>query len=173
MGVGHCSSLQNLLKMSDVVSLHVAATPDTHHLVDATFCNAMREGAILVNTTRGSVIDESALADAVRSKGIKVGLDVYAAEPRGSETNFTSELLGLPGVYGTHHVGASTSQAQDAVAQEGRPHRRDMDGHGRCAKLRESRPVHARCVPVECPASQSTGRPCTRLHGPSILRGQY
>ncbi len=118
IGVGHCSSLQNLLKMSDVVSLHVAATPDTHHLVDAAFCDAMREGAILVNTTRGSVIDESALADAVRSKGIKVGLDVYATEPHGSETSFTSELLDLPGVYGTHHVGASTSQAQDAVAEE-------------------------------------------------------
>jgi len=118
MGVGHCSSLQNLLKMSDVVSLHVAATPETHHLVNADFCAAMRPGAILVNTTRGSVIDEAALAQAVQAKGIKVGLDVWATEPSGGDTDFANELLALPGVYGTHHVGASTTQAQDAVAQE-------------------------------------------------------
>jgi D-3-phosphoglycerate dehydrogenase len=118
MGVGHCSSLENLLSMSDVVSVHVAATPDTKHLVNANFCNAMRDGAILINTTRGSLIDEAALAEAVQVKGLKVGLDVYANEPSGGSTAFTSDLLGLPGVYGTHHVGASTTQAQDAVARE-------------------------------------------------------
>lgn len=117
-GIGFCSSLLNLLKMSDVVSLHVAATDDTRHLVDDAFCAALRPGAILVNTTRGSVIDEASLARAVQEKGIKVGLDVYADEPGAGDLAFSNELLELPGVYGTHHVGASTTQAQDAVAEE-------------------------------------------------------
>ena len=118
MGIGYCSSLQNLLKMSDVISLHVAATPDTRELVDTAFCDALRPGAILVNTTRGSVMDEAAVAAAVQDKGIKVGLDVYANEPSAGDTSFSNALINLPGVYGTHHVGASTTQAQDAVAAE-------------------------------------------------------
>ena len=118
MDIGFCSKLHNLLKMSDVVSLHVAATPDTKHLVDAKFCKALRPNAILINTTRGSVIDDTALADAVRTKGIKVGLDVYNDEPGAGDSVFSNPLLDLPGVYGTHHVGASTTQAQDAVAAE-------------------------------------------------------
>jgi len=118
MDIGFCSSLHNLLKMSDVVSLHIAATPETKHLVDASFCKALRPNAILVNTTRGSVVDDTALADAIRSKGIKVGLDVYNDEPGTGDSVFTNPLLDLPGVYGTHHVGASTAQSQDAVADE-------------------------------------------------------
>ncbi|MCH2136325.1 MAG: 3-phosphoglycerate dehydrogenase family protein [Phycisphaerales bacterium] len=118
LGLGFCSSLPNLLKMSDVVSLHVAATADTRHLVDEAFCASLRPGAILVNTTRGSVIDEQSLARAIGEKGIKVGLDVWSDEPGSGDNSFSNALLDLPGVYGTHHVGASTQQAQDAVAQE-------------------------------------------------------
>jgi D-3-phosphoglycerate dehydrogenase len=118
MGIGYCSSLQNLVKMSDVISLHVAATPQTRHLVDTAFCKAMKQGAILVNTTRGSVVDQDALAQAITEKGIKVGLDVYGNEPGASDTTFQDPIVQLPGVCGTHHVGASTAQAQDAVAEE-------------------------------------------------------
>ena len=118
MGIGYCSSLQNLVKMSDVISLHVAATKDTHHLVDAAFCDAMKQGTILVNTTRGSVVDHDALGQAITDKGIKVGLDVFGDEPGAGETVFEDSIVRLPGVCGTHHVGASTTQAQDAVAAE-------------------------------------------------------
>jgi D-3-phosphoglycerate dehydrogenase len=78
----------------------------------------MRPGAYLINTARGSVVDEAALAEAVKEKGLRVGLDVYAEEPAGASGEFHAALADLPGVYGTHHVGASTDQAQVAIAHE-------------------------------------------------------
>ncbi len=118
IGVGYCEDLLNLVRMSDVITIHVAATTDTKHMVNADFCEAMKPGAILVNTTRGSIVDESALSDAIESKGIRAGLDVYANEPGSGEKVFSDPIVNLPGVYGTHHVGASTTQAQEAIAGE-------------------------------------------------------
>ncbi len=118
LGVGYCEDLLNLVRMSDVLSIHVPATQETKHLVNADFCDAMKPGAILVNTTRGSVVDESALAAAVEQKGIRVGVDVYANEPGSGDNTFTGEIPKYPGVYGTHHIGASTTQAQEAIAGE-------------------------------------------------------
>jgi len=102
----------------DVVSLHVALSPGTKQLVNAALLARMKPGAILVNTARGEVIDYAALAEAVKTRGIKVGLDVYANEPAAATAPFADPLVGLPGVYGTHHIGASTDQAQEAIAGE-------------------------------------------------------
>ncbi|MHC5002108.1 MAG: NAD(P)-dependent oxidoreductase [Planctomycetota bacterium] len=118
LGVGYCSSLINLAKMADVVSLHVAATPGTEKLINETFFSAMKDGAYLINTSRGSVVDEKALVAAIRSKGIRAGLDVYADQPAPGDEAFTNDIVSEPGVYGTHHCGASTEQAQNAVAME-------------------------------------------------------
>ncbi len=118
LGVIYCSSLTNLAKLSDVVSVNVAATDDTKHLIGAPFFNAMKPNSYFVNTSRGSVVDEQALADAIRTKHLRAGLDVFANEPGGGTGEFKNELLQLPGVYGTHHVGASTDQAQNAIAAE-------------------------------------------------------
>lgn len=115
------SSREDLLAMlprCDAVSLHVAATPESERMCDAGFFAAMKPGAYFINTSRGSVVDESALADAVRTKGIRAGLDVFAGEPSEGKTAWTTPLASLPGVYTTHHVGASTDQAQNAVADE-------------------------------------------------------
>ncbi|MHC4832891.1 MAG: NAD(P)-dependent oxidoreductase [Planctomycetota bacterium] len=117
-GVGWCESLLNLAKLSDVVSVHVAATPDTERLIGEKFFSQFRPGGIFVNTSRGSVVDEQALAAAVRDKSIRAGLDVFAKEPGGGTGQFEDPLVTLPGVYGTHHVGASTDQAQRAIAAE-------------------------------------------------------
>jgi len=117
-GLGYCESLLDLVAVADVVSLHVASTPDTRHLVDAAFCDALKDGAILVNTTRGAVVDEAAVAAAIEQKGIRVGLDVFDAEPGSGDTSFTNQIVQSEGVYGTHHVGASTEQAQEAIAGE-------------------------------------------------------
>ncbi|MCH2140372.1 MAG: NAD(P)-binding domain-containing protein [Phycisphaerales bacterium] len=117
-GVGWCRDLMNLVQMSDVISIHVSATPETRHLVNSEFCEAMKPGAILINTTRGSVVDEQAVADAVQSKGIRAGLDVFENEPGSGETQFKGPIVHQQGVYGTHHVGASTNQAQSAIASE-------------------------------------------------------
>lgn len=110
--------LLRMLAACDAVSVHVALTNDTRGLCDAAFFNAMKQGTIFVNTSRGAVVDEAALADAVRARGIKVGLDVYAAQPATPEADFNPPVAALPGVYGTHHCGASTDQAQQAVADE-------------------------------------------------------
>src|SRR5262249_31946164 len=82
------------------------------------FLAAMKPGAYLINTARGSVVDEAALLKAMQERGIRAGLDVYQNEPGASKGEFQSALAQAPGVYGTHHVGASTDQAQVAIAHE-------------------------------------------------------
>jgi D-3-phosphoglycerate dehydrogenase len=105
-------------RLADAVTVNVAATPETKHLVNAEFLAAMKPGAYLINTARGSVVDEAALQQAVREKGIRAGLDVFQNEPAGGTGEFASALAQAPGVFGTHHVGASTDQAQVAIAHE-------------------------------------------------------
>ncbi len=105
-------------KNADVVSLHVASTPETRHLADRAFFEAMRPGALFINTTRGAVVDEDALRWALEEKRIRAGLDVFDGEPAGKEGPFEHPLAAHPGVYVTHHIGASTEQAQDATAAE-------------------------------------------------------
>lgn len=118
IGVQRCESPLDLASMSDVVSVHLAATPETTGLIDAAFLEAMRPGAILVNTSRGTLVDEAALESAIMDKQLRVGLDVYANEPAAGDKAFTNSIAGAPGLCGTHHVAASTDQAQDAIANE-------------------------------------------------------
>jgi len=102
----------------DIVSVHVALGPETKGLVNAALLAKMKPGAIFINTARGEVVDYAALAAAVKERGLRVGVDVYATEPAAAAAPFTDDLVGLPGVYGTHHIGASTDQAQEAIAAE-------------------------------------------------------
>ena len=103
---------------ADILSLHLALGPETRGLVNAGVLGRLKPGAILINTARGEVVDEAAIASAVRERGLRVGLDVFAQEPAGATGEFVGELASLPGVYGTHHIGASTEQAQEAIAAE-------------------------------------------------------
>ncbi len=118
LGMGYCQTPIEVARQSDAVSINVAGGADTRHLVNAEFLAAMRPGAYLINASRGSVVDEAALEHAVRERGIRVGLDVYQGEPAAGKAQFASALMAAPGVYGTHHVGASTDQAQVAIAME-------------------------------------------------------
>lgn len=119
LGIGYCQTPLEVARLSDAVSINVAATNETKHLVNAEFLAAMKPGAYLINTSRGSVVDEEALVAAIKSKGIRAGLDVFQGEPAGSKaTTFDSVLAKTPGVSGTHHIGASTDQAQVAIAHE-------------------------------------------------------
>ena len=118
MGVRRAASLADLAKASDVVSVHVAATAETKNIIDAKFFDAMKKGAIFVNTSRGSVVDYDALKQAIQEKGIRAGLDVFPGEPAGSEADFTSEVANLDCVASAPHIGASTEQAQMAIAME-------------------------------------------------------
>lgn len=117
-GVTACPNPITVAQHADVISVNVAANADTKHLINDAFCEAMRPGTIFINTSRGSVVDENALLKAVREKGVRAGLDVYENEPGGKETTFESVLAREPGVVGTHHIGASTDQAQNAIADE-------------------------------------------------------
>ena len=102
----------------DILSVHVALGPETRGLLDAALLARLRPGALLVNTSRAEVVDHEALAAAVRDRGLRVGLDVYPDEPTTSTADFSLPLLASTAVYGTHHIGASTEQAQEAIAAE-------------------------------------------------------
>jgi D-3-phosphoglycerate dehydrogenase len=108
----------DVARHSDAVTINVAATGETRNLINAEFLAAMKPGSYLINTARGSVVDEAALQQAVRERGIRAGLDVFHNEPAGGTGQFSSALAQTPGVYGTHHVGASTDQAQVSIAHE-------------------------------------------------------
>ncbi|MCG8480814.1 MAG: NAD(P)-binding domain-containing protein [Spirochaetales bacterium] len=118
MGVVFCKTPLECAGAVDIVSVHLAMTPDTKEMIGTEFFEALRPGAWFVNTSRAEVVDEAALAEAVDTRGIKAGLDVFHNEPGGKSGEFVSELAQKPGVYGTHHIGASTEQAQSAVAEE-------------------------------------------------------
>jgi D-3-phosphoglycerate dehydrogenase / 2-oxoglutarate reductase len=118
LGVVYAQTPLDVARLSDAVSINCAANAETKHLVNAEFLAAMRPGAYLINTSRGSVVDEAALERAVREKRIRAGLDVFQNEPAGGTGEFTNAIVQAPGVYGTHHVGASTEQAQVAIAHE-------------------------------------------------------
>jgi D-3-phosphoglycerate dehydrogenase len=103
---------------ADILSIHLALAPDTRGIVGADVIARLKAGAYVVNTARAEVIDQAALADAVREKGLRVALDVFAGEPAGAAGDFADSIIRLPNVYGTHHIGASTDQAQEAIAAE-------------------------------------------------------
>ena len=118
MGVRYINNLRDVATASDIVSVHVALNNDTQHMIDDHFLQTMKPGSYFINTSRAGVVDETALAKAVTSRGLKVGLDVFEGEPMRSPGTVESPLFELPGVIGTHHIGGATSQAQQAIADE-------------------------------------------------------
>ncbi|HEX8128982.1 MAG TPA: 3-phosphoglycerate dehydrogenase family protein [Pyrinomonadaceae bacterium] len=118
LGVERKETPADVARAADIVSVHVALKPDTRALIGADFFAAMREGAYFINTARGEVVDQEALVAAMRTRGIRAGLDVFAAEPTSATGDFTDEIAREANLYGTHHIGASTDQAQEAIAAE-------------------------------------------------------
>jgi D-3-phosphoglycerate dehydrogenase len=116
LAITMCDSMRELLSSSDIVTLHVPSHEDTRHLVDETFLSQMRNGAILLNTSRGDVVDERALLSALDADAVRAGLDVFAHEPPSGKGPWDSPLGRHPNVVATHHIGASTEQAQRAIA---------------------------------------------------------
>lgn len=111
-------SLDALLASSDVVSIHVPYRESTRHMIGARELALMPEGAILIHTARGGVVDDRALAEAVASGRVRAGLDVFEAEPAEGEAPFDNPLRELDDIYMTPHIGASTEQAAEAIAAE-------------------------------------------------------
>jgi len=102
----------------DILSVHLALNEKTRGLINADVLNQLKPGSFFVNTARGEVVDYKALEAAAKEKGLRVALDVYGKEPATPSGDFVDSLIELPGVYGTHHIGASTDQAQQAIAAE-------------------------------------------------------
>jgi D-3-phosphoglycerate dehydrogenase len=117
LGVQWAESKADVARLSDAVSIHIAAKPATQHFVDAEFLSAMPDGAILINTSRGNLIDTNALKDAIATKQLRVGLDVFEDEPSSGVAQFTDTAF-ASSVTCTPHIGASTNQAAEAIAAE-------------------------------------------------------
>ena len=111
--------LDRLFRESDYITLHVPGTGDTKHLINVDRIATMKRGACIINTSRASIIDEPALIAALKSGQLRAAaVDVYDNEPAADAKESTSPLCDVPNLYGTHHIGASTEQAQLAVAEE-------------------------------------------------------
>lgn len=118
LDIGYCAKPLEVASQADIVSVHLALTPETKNFIGWDFFKNMKKGAFFINTARAEVVDEEALLRAMNEKGIKAGVDVFAGEPAEKEGTFEHPLSRHTNLYGTHHIGASTEQAQRAVADE-------------------------------------------------------
>lgn len=118
LGVERADSLLALAKRADILSVHLPLSEGTRGVVDRQVLEALKDGAILVNTARAEVIDQQALGEVVQRKKLKLGLDVFPGEPNSGSADFDAPMLSLGTVYATPHIGASTEQAQEAIAGE-------------------------------------------------------
>ena len=118
LGIEMKQSPLEVATVSDVVSVHVALNNDTKNLIDEKVFTAMKPGAFFINTSRAEVVDQAALVRAVTERGVRAGLDVFAGEPTAGVGTVEDDIFKLDGVIGTHHIGASTDQAQQAIAEE-------------------------------------------------------
>jgi D-3-phosphoglycerate dehydrogenase len=117
MGIGYCATAQEVARRSDVVSIHLAANSSTYHLVDRRFLQQMRDGAYLINTSRGEIVDTFALKEAIYQKSLRVALDVFEDEPLKDGNTFEDPELAQM-IVATPHIAASTKQALEAISRE-------------------------------------------------------
>ncbi|MCB9781143.1 MAG: hydroxyacid dehydrogenase [Alphaproteobacteria bacterium] len=118
LGVEFAATPLDACRGADALTVHLALTSDTRGLIDRELLEALRPGAYFVNTSRGEVVVQDDLLAAVETRGLRAGLDVFAEEPAGGEGDFPYAIKDVGGVYGTHHIGASTQQATTAVGDE-------------------------------------------------------
>ena len=112
------STPEDVAARCDALSVHLALAPETRGLVNAGLLAKLKPGTLLINTARAEIVDQAALESAIRDRELRVALDVFKDEPSAATGEFTDPIAKLAGVYGTHHIGASTEQAQEAIADE-------------------------------------------------------
>lgn len=118
LGIERKNSPAEVAAACDILSVHVALNADTRGLINEEVLAGLPKGGVFINTARAEVVNEAALVKAITERGLRAGVDVFTGEPGGGTGTVESELRSLPGVYVTHHVGASTDQAQDATSAE-------------------------------------------------------
>lgn len=116
LGVTRAPTPLEVARRADALTVHVASTPATRHLVDAELVEALPDGAALINTSRADVVDEDAVAAAVEAGRLRYATDVPEGEPADKRADFEHPLAGA--AYITHHVGASTDEATEAIGRE-------------------------------------------------------
>jgi len=118
LGVGFCATLNELAESADIVSIHLAHSKDTAGIIGEAFLASLPAGAMVINTSRGGIVDEAAMLKAMQERGLRYAADVYDGEPGAGKAEFKSALTEQKGFVGTPHIGASTAQAEAAVADE-------------------------------------------------------
>lgn len=118
MNISYAETVEAVASECDVLSVHLALNPETEHIISREVLSKLRDGAFFINTARAGVVDEEALFEEVRSGRIRTGLDLLNDEPEEKQGPVESRFQDLEGAYVSHHIGASTKQAQLAVASD-------------------------------------------------------
>lgn len=119
LGIRLSDDINEVLHEADIVSLHIPGGKDTENMVDSSFLGAMKRDAALINTSRASVVNENHLLEHMeQNPNFWYGTDVYKGEPAGKDGNFEHPLAKHPHTVATHHIGASTKQAESAIGDE-------------------------------------------------------
>lgn len=111
------NDIYDIARFSDIITLHIPLNENTQGIINKKFLNYVKKDGVIINTSRGELIIEEDLLIAINEKNIKVGIDVYSNEPKAKCEIFNSKIAKHTNVYGTHHIGASTFQAQNSVAE--------------------------------------------------------
>ncbi|MDR2614290.1 MAG: hydroxyacid dehydrogenase, partial [Candidatus Accumulibacter sp.] len=118
LAIGYSPTLDELADVADAVSVHLALSNDTRGLLDGAFFARLKKGCLFVNTARGEVVDGAAFGEALAAGKIRAALDVFADEPAGGEAPFADVELAGRLAAASPHIGASTDQAEEAIATE-------------------------------------------------------
>ena len=118
MNIKRAESIEEVASKCDILSVHLAINDETKGIISKEILAKLKDGAYFINTSRAGIVDEDALFNELRSGRIKAGLDVISNEPEIKQGEFTSRFRDLDNVYVSHHIGASTKQAQLAVASD-------------------------------------------------------
>ena len=118
LGITRAPSPEAAVRDADAVSVHLPLAKETRGRIGESVFAAMKPGAYFLNTARAEVVDAEALLRALTEKQLRCGLDVFPDEPGSAQATYDHAIVDHPGVYGTHHIGASTDEAEEAVGYE-------------------------------------------------------
>jgi len=119
LGIEYFFTPIEVARASDILTFHVPATPETRGMINSAFIGQCKESVVLINTSRGDIVNEQELLHELNERpNLWYACDVYQGEPALKEGDFVHALAQHPRVYGTHHIGASTKQAENAIGQE-------------------------------------------------------
>eukprot|EP00485_Elphidium_margaritaceum_P016024 CAMPEP_0202727856 /NCGR_PEP_ID=MMETSP1385-20130828/185331_1 /ASSEMBLY_ACC=CAM_ASM_000861 /TAXON_ID=933848 /ORGANISM="Elphidium margaritaceum" /LENGTH=418 /DNA_ID=CAMNT_0049394099 /DNA_START=982 /DNA_END=2238 /DNA_ORIENTATION=+ len=118
LGITRCASMEEAVTGADAVSIHLPHNDGTHHCVNKELLCKLKDNAYVVNTSRGGVVHEQDMVHMIEQKGLRYAADVYEHEPKATDKEFNDEQMKHASVFGSHHIGASTEQASEAVGAE-------------------------------------------------------